>query len=220
MGRGRPRSPVSGIECVRDSETGRERRRHHSKVLGKKNKTRKFEAKEALNKIVSPLNAAQTSRRDDRVSLRWFGDNRLRSIVEGIWGPTTRKTKEHFIRVILEKFGDNPLRELDGVELQGWINQLASEYSRSMVFHCRKNLKSMCAEAVETFLEWPQYQFVIDAAQTLRDKLAIKVGSGTAVRPGELFAFRWRSLEKLRTAGTLSVSQRRCTKAASTVGQD
>ncbi len=207
------------IEYVRDPETGRERRRHHSKVLGTKNKTRKFEAKEALNKIVSPLNATQTSRRDDRVSLRWFVDNRWRSIVEGNWGATTRKTNEHFIRVILGKFGDKPLRELDGVELQGWINQLASEYSRSMVFHCRTYLKSMCAEAVdqdflakdparklkrpktrkpdETILEWPQYQFVIDAARTLRDKLAIKVGSGTAVRPGELFAFRWRSLEKL-----------------------
>jgi integrase len=88
-----------------------------------------------------------------------------------------------------------------------------------LVFHCRTYLKSMCAEAVdqdflakdpsrklkrpktrkpdETILEWPQYQSVIEAAQTLRDKLAIKVGSGTAVRPGELFAFRWRSLEKV-----------------------
>ena len=31
----------------------------------------------------------------------------------------------------------------------------------------------------------------------MHDKLAIKVGSGTAVRPGELFAFRWASLEEL-----------------------
>jgi integrase len=82
------------------------------------------------------------------------------------------------------------------------------------------HLKSMCSEAVEqdflakdlsrklkrpktrkpdeTILAWPQYQSVIDAAQTLRDKLAIKVGSGTAVRPGELFGFRWRSLELLQ----------------------
>ena len=88
-----------------------------------------------------------------------------------------------------------------------------------MVFHSYTCLKSMCAEAVEqdflakdparklrrpktrkpdeTILEWPQYQAVIDAAQTLHAKLAIKVGSGTAVRPGELFGFRWRSLEKL-----------------------
>jgi integrase len=172
-------------------------------VLGQKSKTRKFEARETLNKIVSRLNAQQSSRRD--------------STVEGNWGQSTRKTNEHFIRTILAKFGDQALRELDGVELQGWINQLACDYSRSMVFHCRTYLKSMCAEAVdqdflakdpsrklkrpktrkpdETILEWPQYQSVIEAAQTLRDKLAIKVGSGTAVRPGELFAFRWHSLE-------------------------
>jgi integrase len=34
-------------------------------------------------------------------------------------------------------------------------------------------------------------------AATLRDKLAIKVGAATAVRPGELFAFRWQSFGRL-----------------------
>jgi len=88
-----------------------------------------------------------------------------------------------------------------------------------MVFHCYTYLKSMCTEAVEqdflgkdparklkrprtrkpdeTLLEWPQYRAVIDAAITPRDKLVIKVCSGTAIRPGELCAFRWRSLEQL-----------------------
>jgi integrase len=90
---------------------------------------------------------------------------------------------------------------------------------RSMVFHCYTYLKSICAEAVEqdflakdparklkrpktrkpdeTVLEWTQYQSVIEAAENLRDRLAIKLGSGTAVRPGELCGFRWRSLERL-----------------------
>jgi hypothetical protein len=49
----------------------------------------------------------------------------------------------------------------------------------------------------ETIIDWPQYHAVIDAAATLRDKLAIKLGSGTGVRPGELFAFRWRSMTEL-----------------------
>jgi len=207
------------IEYVRDPETGKERRRHHSKVLGEKSKMRKFEAEEELKKLVAPLNASQSSRRDDRVSLRWFVEHRWRPTVEGNWGPTTQKTNGHFVRVIVNKFGDQSLRELDRVELQDWLNQLARDYSRSMVFHCYTYLKSICAEAVEqdflakdpgrklkrpktrkpdeTILEWRQYQAVIDAAGTLRDKLAIKVGSGTAVRPGELFAFRWRSLEQL-----------------------
>jgi integrase len=88
-----------------------------------------------------------------------------------------------------------------------------------LAFHCHTYLKSICAEAVEqdfltkdparklkrpktrkpdeTVLEWGEYQSVIAAAETLRDKLVIKVGSGTAVRPGELFAFRWGSFEDL-----------------------
>jgi integrase len=88
-----------------------------------------------------------------------------------------------------------------------------------MVFRCYTYLKAICTEAVEhdflakdpgrklkrpktrkpdeTVLNWAQYQSVIDGAEIVRDKLAIKVGSGTAVRPGELFAFRWSSLEKL-----------------------
>jgi integrase len=206
-------------EYVTDPETGKERRRHRSRVLGEKSKMRKFEAEQEIVKIVAPLNATQSSRRDDRVSLRWFEEHRWRPTVEGGWGSATQKTNAYFVRAILNKFGDTPLRELDRVDLQDWLNQLARDYSRSMVFHCYTYLKSMCAEAVEqdflakdpgrklkrpktrkpdeTILEWPQYQAVIDAAETLRDKLAIKVGSGTGVRPGELFGFRWRSMELL-----------------------
>ena len=33
---------------------------------------RKFEAEAELGKIVGPLNATQSSRRDDRVPLQWF----------------------------------------------------------------------------------------------------------------------------------------------------
>jgi integrase len=206
-------------EYVRDPETGKEGRHHHSRVLGDAGKMRKFEAKEALDKIVAPLNATQSTRRDDRVPLRWFVEHRWQPIVRGNWGTSTRKTNQYFVRAILTEFGDNALRELDCVDLQNWLNRLADNYSRSMVFHCDTYLKSICAEAVEqdflakdparklkrpktrkpdeTRLEWAQYQAVIDAAETLRDKLAIKVAAATAVRPGELFAFRWQSFGRL-----------------------
>lgn len=139
--------------------------------------------------------------------------------MEGNWGPTTKKTNKYFVRAILAAFGDKSLRDLDLVELQNWLNRLSADYSRSMVFHCYTYLKAICAEAVEqdfltkdpgrklkrpktrkpdeTILTWTEYQNVIEAADTMRDRLAIKVGSGTAVRPGELFAFRWSSLEEL-----------------------
>lgn len=214
-------------EYVKDPQTGEERRQHRSRIVGEKiarqgqPPMRKFEAEAELAKIVSPLNATQSSRRDDRVPLRWFVEHRWRPTVEGNWGQTTKKTNAYFVRAIVAEFGEKALRELDSVELQNWLNGLAPDYSRSMVFHCYTCLKAICAEAVEqdflakdpakklkrpktrkpdeTVLNWAQYQSVIDAAETLRDKLAIKVGSGTAVRPGELFGFRWRSLEKLPT---------------------
>ena len=212
-------------EYVRDPQTGEERRCHRSRIVGYKiardgrPPMRKFEAEEELAKIVAPLNATQSSRRDDRVTVEWFVEHRWRPTLEGNWGPTTKKTNKYFIRAIIAEFGEKSLRELDSVELQNWLNQLTADYSRSMVFHCYTYLKSICAEAVEqdflvkdpgrklkrpktrkpdeTVLAWVQYQSVIDAAESLRDRLAIKVGSGTAVRPGELFAFRWNSLEEL-----------------------
>ncbi len=206
-------------EYVRDPQTSAEHRRHRSRIVGQKSHMRKFEAEAELGKILSPLNATQSSRRDDRVPLRWFVEHRWQPTVEGNWGASTKTTNQYFLRAILHQFGEKALRELDFVDLQNWLNKLAGEYSRSMVFHCHTYLKAICAEAVEqdflakdptrklkrpktrkpdgTILEWAQYQNVIDAAETLRDKLAIKVGSGTAVRPGELFAFRWSSLQQL-----------------------
>ena len=206
-------------EYVKDSQTGKEGRHHRSRVVGEKSKMRKFEAQQELNKILTPVNAEHTSRRDDRVSLTWFVENRWLPTVEGNWSSTTRKSNSHFVSAILANFGETALRDLDSVKLQSWLNQLSRDYSRSMVFHCHTCLRSICGEAVEqdflakdparklrrpktrkpdeTVLEWLQYQAVIHAAQTLRDKLVVKVGSGTAVRPGELFGFRWHSLEKL-----------------------
>jgi len=185
-------------EYVKDPQTGKERRRHRSRIVGQKAQMRKFEAEAELAKIVSPLNATQTSRRDDRVPLSWFVEHRWQPTVEGGWGATTKKTNHHFVKAILAEFGQKALRELDCVDLQNWLNKLAGDYSRSMVFHCHTYLKAICAEAVdqdflakdparklkrpktrkpdETVLEWSQYQAVIDAAVTLRDKLAIKVG--------------------------------------------
>ena len=136
-------------EYVRDHETGTERRRHRSRVLGEKSKMRKFEAKQKLGDIVSPLNNIHSSRRDDRVSLGWFVEHRWLPTVEGGWGPSTRRTNGHLVRTILNEFGDKPLRELDRVELQDWLNRLARDYSRSLTFHCYTYLKSICGEAVE-----------------------------------------------------------------------
>jgi hypothetical protein len=152
-------------EYVRDPQTGKERRRHHSRVLGEKSKMRKFAAEGELLKIVSPLNATRSLRRDDRVSLRWFVEHRWLPTVEGGWASTTRGTNAHLVGVILNRFGDKPLREIDRVELQDWLNQLAREYSRSTVFHCHTFLKSMCSEAIEQGFSGQGSQSEIETAK-------------------------------------------------------
>jgi len=49
----------------------------------------------------------------------------------------------------LNRFGSYRLDEIDSVELQVWINELAKEYSASVVRHVRQYLKSFFVEAVE-----------------------------------------------------------------------
>jgi len=95
-------------EYVRDPQTGAERRQHKSRIVGKKSHMRKFEAKEALGKILAPVNATQTSRRDDRVPLRWFVENRWQPTREGKWGATTKKTNGYFVQAILASSETSP----------------------------------------------------------------------------------------------------------------
>ena len=95
-------------QYTKDPQTGEERRHHRSRVIGEKAKMRKFEAQRELNKILGPVNAEQTSRRDDRVSLAWFVQSRWLPTVEGNWSASTRKTNCHFVRVILAASARRP----------------------------------------------------------------------------------------------------------------
>ena len=74
---------------------------HWYEYVRQKSQMRKFEAEAELGKIVSPLNATQSSRRDDRVPLQWFVEHRWQPTVEGNWGPTTKTTNQYFIRAII-----------------------------------------------------------------------------------------------------------------------
>ena len=134
-------------EYVRDPETGEEERRHHSRIVGDARKMRKFEAKEALGKIVAPLNATQSTRRDDRVPLRWFVEHRWQPKVKGNWGATTKKTNQYFVSAILTEFGDTPLRELDCVDLQSWLTAwrrpTRARWSSIATLTCGRSVKKL-----------------------------------------------------------------------------
>lgn len=194
---------------VSDPATGVERRRHRTKILGSKSTMTKAKAKELLRE----LSGAPHATKDSATTLSWFIDHRWKPLREGGWRASTKQTNEELLAIIKARFGTTPLERLDKVALQGWLNELAASRSRSCVLHIRTFLKAICSEAVKqdflvkdptrkfgrlvtrepdaTLLEWIQYQSVL-ARLELRDQLVVKVAAACAVRPEELFAFRWR----------------------------
>src|SRR5207245_10283039 len=104
---------------------------------------RKFEAEAELAKIVSPLNAMQTSRRDDRVPLSWFVEHRWQPTVEGGWGATTKKTNHHSVKAILAESDQKALSDLDCVDLQNSPNKVDGDYRRSMCLHGQTYLRAI-----------------------------------------------------------------------------
>jgi integrase len=174
----------------------------------------KARAKELLRE----LSGAPHATKDAATTLAWFIDNRWKPYREGAWRASTKQTNTELLAIIKGRFGSTPLEKLDKVEMQSWLNVLAAKRSRSCVWHLRTFLMAICAEAVEqdflvkdparklmrpetrepdaTVLEWSEYQQVL-VKLGIRDRLVVKVAAACAVRPEELFAFRWRHLVTL-----------------------
>jgi integrase len=214
---------------VRDAE-GKERRTHRTQILGAKAKMRKFEAEDALRKLTRPL-AEQNNTSNEDVTLKWFIDTRWKPMkVSGWQVGSTQRTNDQLLGVIEKRLGSTKLKELDKVVMQVWLDELGRTQSKSRVQQIKMFLKSICAEAVEedripkdpsrllklpknlrkpdgTVLEWAEYHAVLLALKE-RDRLIIKVAGACAVRPEELFAFRWQSLQKLPNGRSgLSIEQ-------------
>jgi integrase len=133
------------------------------------------------------------------------------------WSEATRSSvvsviKNHFISV----FGERKLCDLDKVELQKYLYQLAGSESRSVVKKVRVYVNAALEEAVEQdYLrknptrKWktgpsreankrnlsPKELCVLLTNLTGEDHLVIQLFLFTALRPGELFALRWSALE-------------------------
>jgi len=163
---------------------------------------------------------------DSRRTVGWFIENRWVPLREGNWRSSTRATNLQTLRYITEKFGDVALDAVDPVELQIWVNGLAKKFSGSLVKHVRIFLKSIFAEAVEQdFLhkssarslkvpnlkDVPKPYLSVDevkrllAAATGRDRVLLRLMLVTGLRPSELFALRWSSLDETRRC--LSVTE-------------
>ena len=88
-------------------------------------------------------------RPDQRSSVAWFIQHRWKPMREGIWRDSTRGTNEGLLKAIVARFGQTALEDMDTVEMQAWLNDLARRRSGSFVKHCRIFLRSIMAEAAE-----------------------------------------------------------------------
>jgi integrase len=121
------------------------------------------------------------------------------------------------LSIINKRFGAEPIEDCDAVALQLYLNQLAKTHSSSLVKHIRILLKSIMADAVDAdflrknparLLRVPAalrpvikpYLTVEQVAALLshakgRDRLILRLLLVTGMRPSELFALRYRSLD-------------------------
>ncbi len=191
-------------------------------VLGLKSEMTKFEAREKLEWEIARLTGHTTEEgivRNGSVTLRWFVHNRYLPLKEADWKEETAKVKKHLIEAdLLAEFGEIRLERFDKLVLQAHLNKLAKTRSKDGVLQCRAYIRSIFAEAVDqdflpkdparklktpvnlrdtdkTVLTWDQLRAAL-AELELWNRILLKLDMTNALRPGELFAFRWSSLDE------------------------
>lgn len=196
---------------------GKQIRRHRSVTLGPKAGMRKGEAQQALQRIIeeNTPGANAPARPDDSVSFGWFFRNRYLPLKTN-WKRSTREAVLYIMeRHVLRRFGETSLRDLSRFDLQTHLNEMATRFSESVVHKERTWVKAVLDEALEQgylsknparklirpitrtpckrFLTPEEYQNLMTQLQG-RDRLILSLLVVGALRPGELFALRWRSL--------------------------
>ena len=196
-----------------DPANGDRRREQHCVTLDA-DITTKTRAREELRKIiVRELGLSAES----GITVKGFITQRWQPLKEGRWRGSTAQTNKELIARIADRFGDVPLRKVDNVSLQLWLNQLAKTYSGSVVKHCRIFLKSIFAEAIAQkyididparLLSVPKVKAVLRPYLTMEELTALLANAGTrrdvtllrvlfltGMRPSELLALRWKDVD-------------------------
>jgi len=200
--------------------------------LGPKSKMTKTEARQALEReITKQLGQPGSPTRiinDGSVTLGWFVNNRFIPLKEAVWKEETAKTKKLLIQIdIVEPLGDIPLVNFDKFSLQLHLNKLALTRSKDRVLQMRAYIRDIFAEGVDqdflvkdparklkvpaqlratdtTTLTWDQLRLALSRL-SLRDRILLELDMTNALRPSELFAFRWKRFD--HSAQTLTVSE-------------
>ena len=211
--------------------TGTKKRVQKAFVIGAVEEFTKPEARLILrNRIDEDLNPADV-KPSGRVTLAWFIENRWKPLREGTWRGNTPTANKYFFSHIINRFGSRRLDTIDAVELQVFLNELAKDYSGSVVRHVRMYLKSFFVEAVEQdfvrksparllrmpyikpvpkpFLKQEEIQRLLNVA-TGRERVLLRTIFATGLRPSELFALRWRCFDPEKKLLRITESVYRC----------
>jgi integrase len=192
---------------------GSEVRRFRNVHLGLKSEMDKAHARGRLRELivretkgVAPAPVA--------VTLRWFYENRFLPQKEAQWKVTSRpKTKRFIENYLLKRFGDVMLPALGKFALQTYLNELAPNFSESVLTKVRVYLRSILDEAVELefIAKSPARKLIVPRSGkkvtgvhltpeqvqsvlfqlTDRDRLIVRMFLVLGLRPGEMFALRW-----------------------------
>lgn len=199
---------------VIDPATGEKIRQQKSFIIGSADSITKAEARRALaTRIEQELGL----RGNSRMTIKNFINSRWKPLRESGWRAGTKATNEWVLSHIIKRFGDHCLEDCDAVDLQLWLDLLSKTHSGSLVKHVRIFLKSIFADAVDqdflrknparllrvparlkpvtkSFLTLEQIKTLLSHAIG-RDRIILCLLFVTGLRPSELFALRYRSLD-------------------------
>lgn len=188
-------------------------------ILGWKSEMSKSQAREKLAGEIArlgkqPLNGDK-SMINGGVTFGWFVEHRYLPLKEADWRESSASVKKHIIQAdLVNYFEDARLENFDKFTLQTHLNKLAKTRSKDRVLQIRAYMKAIFAEAVDqdflpkdparkvktpanlretdkTVLTWEQLATAL-ARLDLRDRILMKLDMTNALRPSELFAFRWK----------------------------
>ena len=122
-------------------------------ALGLKSEMTKFEAREKLELEIKRLTgqiAEDGVVRNGSVTFDWFVQNRYLPLKEADWKEETAKTKKYLIQAdLVDAFEDVRLENIDKLDLQTHLNQMAKTRSRDRVLQAGAYMRAIFAEAVE-----------------------------------------------------------------------
>jgi integrase len=200
---------------ITDHNTGARKRQQRAFKLGPVSAMTKTKARNKLReRIVADLGITA----DSRVTLGGFIEQRWKPLHEGNWRDSTKAVNKEHLKVIIDRFGKTPIEDLDSVQMQQWLAELAKTKSGSLVRHCYIFLRSILTEATEqeycrknparplrvpkvkavkkTFLSLPEIKALLEAAKwQTRDLALLQFVLITALRPSELFALKWKCID-------------------------